>query len=898
MKPFGIIFKIQLYLTILLVILCQNNLISQVCNITVNSPSPTTVCPGTVVNLTASATVYAQNQSFNFNTGSTPTGWSVAGGANFSSPCGAGSGNYYWASTAGSGVPQIQTAGFDICTGGTIVFDMKYAVQGGNSPCEGPDLANEGVSLQYSLNGGSTWINIIYYSPGGYTLPSNPGTTGSVATGTTAYTSWNTFTVPIPPAAISTNTMFRWVQTSSSGSCCDNWGLDNVFINASSCLNTNINWNTGNNGTNAIAPTITQDSCIIAQVYDNSGNFLCASTPYCFSVFSPSIDGGSDRTICEGTSTTLSASGGTGFTWTNGVIDGVPFSPPLGTTTYTVTGTDVNGCTASDQVEITVVPGASVNVDAGPDQTICIGESVTLTATGATTYVWDNGGSNGQIVTPATTTTYIVTGTLGLCQDDDAITITVSSGATPTFNPIADVCVGAPAPVLPTTSTNGVVGTWSSAVSTATAGTFNYTFTPNATACQSTAQISVTINPNPSVNAGVDQTLCVGESITLSGSGSSGYLWDNGITDGVAFTPSLGVTTYTVTVTEPTGCTNSDDVVITVSPLPVVNAGLDQAICIGESVTLTASGATNYVWSNGGGNGQSVSPLTTTTYTVIGSIGSCTDDDEITITVNPLPQVIFTPDVITGCSPLDVVFTLQSPPGIACSWSFGDGNTSTGCGTTSNTYLGVGCNDVTMTTTDANGCIGSQTYNNLICLVEYPVAEFTPNPSELSLLNTSSTMINHSQGAATYSWNFGDGNSGSSLFEPTHVFPYDAPGSYLITLIVENFAGCQDTAYQTIRVNDEVIYYVPNTFTPDGDSYNQTFKPIFYSGFDPYDYTLSIYNRWGELIFESHNTEVGWDGTYARSSKVQDGTYIWKIEFKQSMNDKRRTAQGHVTIIR
>src|SRR5690606_3562679 len=113
-------------------------------------------------------------------------------------------------------------------------------------------------------------------------------------------------------------------------------------------------------------------------------------------------------------------------------------------------------------------------------------------------------------------------GTLGLCQDDDAITVTVVTADTPVFDPIAAVCAGDPAPVLPTTSTNGVDGTWSGSVSTAIAGTFNFTFTPDIP-CSGTAQISVTVNPNPVVNAGIDQTVCVGDVVTLYGSGSSGY---------------------------------------------------------------------------------------------------------------------------------------------------------------------------------------------------------------------------------------------------------------------------------------------------------------------------------------------------------------------------------------
>jgi gliding motility-associated-like protein len=100
---------------------------------------------------------------------------------------------------------------------------------------------------------------------------------------------------------------------------------------------------------------------------------------------------------------------------------------------------------------------------------------------------------------------------------------------------------------------------------------------------------------------------------------------------------------------------------------------------------------------------------------------------------------------------------------------------------------------------------------------------------------------------------------------------------------------------------DELIFYVPNTFTPDNDDYNQTFLPVFTSGYDPYDFSLLIFNRWGEIIFESHDAKKGWDGSYGNNGEVefvQDGTYSWKLEFKTSLLDDHKVYLGHVNIIR
>ncbi len=94
-----------------------------------------------------------------------------------------------------------------------------------------------------------------------------------------------------------------------------------------------------------------------------------------------------------------------------------------------------------------------------------------------------------------------------------------------------------------------------------------------------------------------------------------------------------------------------------------------------------------------------------------------------------------------------------------------------------------------------------------------------------------------------------------------------------------------------------IIFYIPNTFTPDNDEFNQDFQPVFTSGFDPYDFNLKIYNRWGQVVFESNDATQGWDGTYG-GELVQDGSYTWKIEFKSISNDERFIHTGHVNVLK
>jgi gliding motility-associated-like protein len=114
-------------------------------------------------------------------------------------------------------------------------------------------------------------------------------------------------------------------------------------------------------------------------------------------------------------------------------------------------------------------------------------------------------------------------------------------------------------------------------------------------------------------------------------------------------------------------------------------------------------------------------------------------------------------------------------------------------------------------------------------------------------------------------------------------------------------SGCSDTAYALIQIIDDVIFYVPNSFTPDGDNINQTFQPVFTSGFDPAEYSMRIFNRWGEVVFETNDATFGWDGGYGNGANykmMQDGTYIWKIEFTVLQTDERIMKVGHVNLLR
>jgi gliding motility-associated-like protein len=166
----------------------------------------------------------------------------------------------------------------------------------------------------------------------------------------------------------------------------------------------------------------------------------------------------------------------------------------------------------------------------------------------------------------------------------------------------------------------------------------------------------------------------------------------------------------------------------------------------------------------------------------------------------------------------------------------------------------------------------------------------------LSNVESTANFTNTSTGHSSSFWDFGDGSGTSTQEHPSHSYPEQA-GNYYVTLVVANSHGCTDTATQLIIVENQVIFYVPNTFTPDGDLFNPSFLPIFTAGYDIYNFNLVIFNRWGEIVFESNDARYGWDGTYG-GMPSPDGTYTWQIQYKELYKDKHVLIRGHFNLLR
>jgi len=414
-------------------------------------------------------------------------------------------------------------------------------------------------------------------------------------------------------------------------------------------------------------------------------------------------------------------------------------------------------------------------------------------------------------------------------------------------------------------------------------GDFTVTLTVvNSGGCSNSTTLDVIVNSLPNISAGPDINICENVPVILSGTGGVDYLWDNGVVDGIEFNPPAGVSSYTVTGVDANGCENTDDVTINVEAAPIIDAGEDQVLCFGESVVLSASGGSNYVWSDGVQNGVQFSPNETNTYTVTytSAIG-CEGTDEVTVTVNPLP--IITAENVVTCANLPVV--LSGSGGVSYSWSGGviDGQSF---------IPGIGVNNYTVIGTDANGCENSAGIT--VTVYTYPNADFSATPTS-GVPPLEVTITNLSNGLITdYSWNFGNGNSSTENFDQ-HAEVYYNQGNPIITLIVSN-QGCNDTMSIILNIQyTPVEYNIPNVFTPNNDQVNDFFH---LSLVNAAEVELLIFNRWGNLMAEiSDINHPGWDGRTPSGDEASEGVYFHKYRII-GLNGEEVEGHGFLHLVR
>ena len=159
------------------------------------------------------------------------------------------------------------------------------------------------------------------------------------------------------------------------------------------------------------------------------------------------------------------------------------------------------------------------------------------------------------------------------------------------------------------------------------------------------------------------------------------------------------------------------------------------------------------------------------------------------------------------------------------------------------------------------------------------------------------SIYNNSMDADQCTWYFGDGTMSVDYHPGSHTYPYDIGNSYVLTLVAQSDSGCVDSMQQVIAFYDDLLYYVPNSFIPDGDNVNDVWLPVFSSGIDENQYQLYVFNRWGNVVFETNDYQQGWDGTY-KGEPAQIGTYTYKIVFKLYSSEGKEVVLGHINLLR
>jgi gliding motility-associated-like protein len=777
-------------------------------------------------------------------------------------------------------------------------------------------------------------------------------------------------------------------------------------------------------------------------------------------------------TICEGDEATLTATGADTYTWEPGTLAGATVTvKPTTTTTYTVTGKSTNsGCpgdaTSTALVTVNLKPIITVS-----DQTICVGESAKLSGSitgGSSAGSWIGG--NGTFTPNRTTITasYKPTpaeetaGTITLTLESDApaapcvkdsktMTITVVPAVTSNAGPDQNICEGSTVTLSGQFGGAATGGSWTGGSGTFAPGNTdpNATYTPsaadiaagkvtlkftvtngtNATCPGGMDNMDIIIDKNPTVSAGADQTICIGESATLGGSiggsatsgtwtGGTGTYSPNNTTLTAKYTPSLaeiaaGTVTLTLTTNAPGKCPAKDSkTTITINPIAIVEAGPDQRICEDGTVTLAGivgGGAVSGSWSGGtgiyapnsstanavytpsaaekaagkailtfttndppgpcpavsdvmtinidqkpiaiagdagaicdgdviqlngkikggategtwsGGNGvfsknnkdltgsykptpQEVAAGKVKLYLTTNTTGLCQIAvDSITITINPNPIIKFAVDTPKACPPhcVDFFDSTTAVGSNIVSWEWDFGIQGTPVGTVKNPkeicYTEPGFYDVKLTATSDKGCRSTLTKTEMIETYQVPVANFTSNPNPVTIYDPTIHFFDQSTpDVKSWTWNMGDGKIISpNTKNPTHKYTVGVHGVYMVKLFVVNANGCVDSTVHPVEVLPEFTFFIPNAFTPTrGDGINDTF---FGKGVGIVEYHIWIFDRWGNMVFNTTEISHGWDGRANNGADVaQQDVFVWKVQLKDIFG-KKHDYIGTVTLVK
>jgi gliding motility-associated-like protein len=411
-----------------------------------------------------------------------------------------------------------------------------------------------------------------------------------------------------------------------------------------------------------------------------------------------------------------------------------------------------------------------------------------------------------------------------------------------------------------------------------------------------------------------DEYICQGDTVYFSVIGTGGtqpYIFDvnNGNSNSALIVePIFSDTSYFVNITDVNGCTfDTDTMNVFVAPPPVLVTSNDTTICPGQPVGLSSLAddlveTYTYLWDTGD-TIPYIYPIVssdTTFYVTVTDECNVSTIDSISVNLFLDPIVTLVPDITGGCPPFQINYSIVVNQGLLASDLFW--TTNYGTIDSSNftniyiTYSVPGSGNLDLSFTSSNGCQVDTTFVNLVDVYGIPEAIFTMNPDPPSIFDTQVNLTNLSIDY-TSNWWFFLGDSTNTEHSSIAVANLPVDTTVIVCLVVENNFGCYDTTCQSLLINNELLLYVPNCIILDGYSNNNIFKPVT-NYFHPDWYQLYIFNRWGELLFETEDVNQGWDGSY-NGVIVEDGVYVWKI-IGAPMNNEAdlREWTGHVTVIK
>ena len=423
-----------------------------------------------------------------------------------------------------------------------------------------------------------------------------------------------------------------------------------------------------------------------------------------------------------------------------------------------------------------------------------------------------------------------------------------------------------------------------------------------------------------------DTSICIGGSALISSTVSGGtspytYNWNGLAGSGPHNVSPITSQYYSLTVEDSLNCISEpDSVLVTINPPLSINFTPPDSICPADSVNLVASGLGGdsgpytYSWSYTNGssfsnlNSAYTTPFRNNTYYYLTLTDNCESPlvkDSILVSWFDLPNVIFASDITSGCWPVQIDFQNNTSLSqvFSCQWDLGNGTNSTNLDTVLTVYNTPGSYNVSLEVTNSNGCKSETTYPNYIEVYEYPIAGFSNSPNPASILLPRVQFVDTSSlDVVLFNWTFYDSTNAiiGSDTNQNPIFDFDGTieQQYNVKLYVENQNGCSDTVYATQIVRGEHAFYMPNSFTPNGDGLNDMFYPVGDKiSFD--GYSFKIFNRWGELVFKTDmfGEDYGWDGKLINENAPSD-SYIWRVDLIDSSSGEEKSFQGYVLLTR